>query len=377
MHVDLVVVAFLCATIVIIPLPWYWRARNVSIISVIFWLFTYNLIRGVNAIVWGDDVIVRTPVWCDISTKLMIGAPMGLTSAMLCVCRFLAQVASPHHKLQSAGDRRRRKIFELVMCVAVPLVFMALHYIVQGHRFDIIEGLGCQPNIYTSVPALFLFYFPPLIAASVAMVYAAIALRWFVHRRKQFQAVLQSSQSGLTTGRYLRLIALAFVEMNLLVGITLFTLVNNIGNGGLRPWVSWEFVHDEWLRVGQVAKILIPADAWQAALIFWWFVPIASIIFFAFFGFGQEANAEYRKAYRWVKTNIFRIEPQATSVLPVSARMGGATLNSMATTPTIIKLETETTVSGVDKWDDVPASTHTTSRPESPERKDIESQVRS
>ncbi len=31
-------------------------------------MFLGNLINGVNAILWGDNVIIKIPVWCDIST---------------------------------------------------------------------------------------------------------------------------------------------------------------------------------------------------------------------------------------------------------------------------------------------------------------------
>lgn len=52
-------------------------------------------------------------------------------------------------------------IFELVMCVLLPIIDMALRtrisapslivltrfadYVVQGHRFDILEDFGCNP----------------------------------------------------------------------------------------------------------------------------------------------------------------------------------------------------------------------------------------
>jgi pheromone a factor receptor len=145
-----------------------------------------------------------------------------------------------------------------------------------------------------------------------------IALRWFVHRRAQFQAVLQSNQSGLTTGRYLRLIALSITEMLFATAMTLFILVVTIEDNGIRPWVSWDFVHADWMRVDQFAKILVPQYFWDRYLLTWYIIPITSVIFFAFFGFGQEAKAEYIKYFNWVKTRILRIKPKAQPVLPVS-----------------------------------------------------------
>ncbi len=36
-------------------------------------------------------------------------------------------------------------------------------YVVQGHRFDIVERFGCQPDTYVSVPEFFLIWFIPIL----------------------------------------------------------------------------------------------------------------------------------------------------------------------------------------------------------------------
>lgn len=150
--------------------------------------------------------------------------------------------------------------------------------------------------------------------------------------------------------------------------MSLFVLVITVEDGGLRPWISWANVHSDWLRVGQFARILVPDFFWDRLLLTWFIVPITSVIFFAFFGFGQEAKAEYAKTFRWVKVNVFRIKPKAKPVLPVSARGGITGISVMSSTissPAVVKLQGETN-STTEKWDDAPASTYTNSRPASP-----------
>lgn len=49
---------------------------------------------------------------------------------------------------------------------------MLLDYVVQGHRFDIVEAIGCQPATYYSVPAVFIVWFPPLLLSTITFVYA-------------------------------------------------------------------------------------------------------------------------------------------------------------------------------------------------------------
>ncbi len=49
---------------------------------------------------------------------------------------------------------------------------VAPDYIVQGHRFNILEGVGCLPEIYNTPPAYpLVFMWPPLIGC-ISFVYA-------------------------------------------------------------------------------------------------------------------------------------------------------------------------------------------------------------
>jgi hypothetical protein len=65
-YLYLPVVAFLAAALVLVPLPWHWRARNVGTLAIIAWLFVINMIYGINTIVWAGNVSNPVPLWCDI-----------------------------------------------------------------------------------------------------------------------------------------------------------------------------------------------------------------------------------------------------------------------------------------------------------------------
>lgn len=79
------------------------------------------------------------------------------------------------------------------MCFGLPLLFMVLRayiqpfhllfissfhsdYVVQGHRFDIIEGYGCRPTTYFSIAALFIVWIPPILMAIAALIFAGLSL---------------------------------------------------------------------------------------------------------------------------------------------------------------------------------------------------------
>lgn len=144
-HPELPVVAFLTAFLVVIPLPWHWRARNVATVALMLWLFVVDIIYGVNAIIWAGNVNNPIPVWCDIgmpwsslclctpfltniyaATKILVGASYALPLCTLCICKHLEAVSSPRPVSYAAKDKYQRIIFETVMCFGVPAIFMAL-----------------------------------------------------------------------------------------------------------------------------------------------------------------------------------------------------------------------------------------------------------
>ncbi|KAH7911853.1 GPCR fungal pheromone mating factor [Hygrophoropsis aurantiaca] len=305
--------AFLGAALVLIPLPWHWRARNIGTLAIIAWLFIMNMIYGINSIIWAGNVNNYIPVWCDITTKLIIGANTALPIATMCVCKHLELVSSNRRVRIDNIDKRRRIIFDSIMCFGVPLIFMALHYVVQGHRYDIIENFGCQPATYYSVPAVMIVWFPPLFFSVVTLGYASASLYHFVRRRISFAAHLQNSNSALTTHRYMRLMAMAVTEIVWGTALTSFNIYNNI-QGGLRPWISWDNVHSNFSRVDLYIILEIPPAYLQTMLLFWWAMPVSAYIFFMFFGFGEEARKEYSNIITLFRRYVLRQTIQDNTV---------------------------------------------------------------
>ncbi|GBE87044.1 Pheromone B beta 1 receptor [Sparassis crispa] len=312
--------AFIGAIVVLFPLPAHWRARNVATVSLIAWLFVVNIIYGVNTVVWAHSVENFVPVWCDITTKIIIGSSSALPACTLCICKHLELVASSRSVNSTHADKRRRLIFELVMCFGVPAILMALHYIVQGHRFDIVEQFGCEPATYYSLSAVFIVWFFPLLFATITMLYAAVAFHHFLRRRASFAAHLANSNSSLSANRYFRLMAMSLAEMVWGTSFTAYTLWANV-SPGLEPYVSWDFVHADFSRVGQYPTIILSAEYRQQVLLLWWVLPASAYIFFLFFGIGTETIAGYRRVITWIRRTVFRqtIDPPLGS-LPIPER---------------------------------------------------------
>ncbi|KAL7424338.1 a-factor receptor [Cryptotrichosporon argae] len=172
---------------------------------------------------------------------------------------------------------------------------MPILYIVQGHRFDIYESIGCGIPDLAVWPSILLRDILPLVIAMASLVYAALAMRWFLIRRLQFRSILAAYNSGLTTSRYLRLIALAVTDICLLLFTSLFSLIWRFTKFGeyIQSYGSWAQVHANFSLISQSPESAQVANWVYYVVVSFYAAPLYSIVFFMFFGFGEEAITEY------------------------------------------------------------------------------------
>ena len=130
------------------------------------------------------------------AAKLVIGASTALPACTLCICRCLAMIGGNKTVGLNHGDRRRVAIFDLGLCWGIPIIFMALRassglpsqsqveeltrlldYLVQDHRYNIVQYIGCQPATYVSIPVIFIVWLPPLLLSLGTFVYAGAWVR--------------------------------------------------------------------------------------------------------------------------------------------------------------------------------------------------------
>ncbi|KAI0033050.1 GPCR fungal pheromone mating factor [Vararia minispora EC-137] len=301
----LTVLSLFAAILVIIPIPWHWRARNIPTLALMGWLFSVNVIYAVNTIVWNGTVENKIPVWCDITSKIRIGSQYAIAACILCLCRSLEFIAANRAVFVDRKSRFRWMIFDCCVCFLIPCIGMALHFIVQGHRFDILEDFGCQPTIYNSIPAIFIIFLPPLIMAFVAMGLAGSAFYHFFKLRLAFNEHLAKYSSALTAGRYIRLMGMSVVVILWNTALYLYNLILNV-KLGLRPWTNWADVHSNWNRADQY-PLAYATDAYiQNVVVYFCAVPVSSLVVFFFFGMGEEALKEYARLWKWIRRGIFR-----------------------------------------------------------------------
>lgn len=125
----------------------------------------------------------------------------------------------------------------------------------------------------------------------------------FMQRHVQFSQFV-SSNSSITAGRYLRLMALACVEMSCTTPLAVFQMTLNLTFGPLEPWRSWADTHSNFSRVD-----LYPAVLWRsnrqtiiAFALYQWVPVFCAAVFFIFFGFAPEARRHYRSVFTKILT---------------------------------------------------------------------------
>nr|AAQ96349.3 pheromone receptor Rcb3 B47 [Coprinopsis cinerea] len=274
--------AFIGFVLVLIPFPWHLQAWNSGTCLYMIWTAIGCLNMFINSIIWHRNAIDWAPVWCDISTRLVVGISVAIPAASLCINRRLYKIASCQTATLSRGHKRRAVLVDLAIGLGIPFLQMPF-FIVQGHRYDIYQDIGCHPttvNTPSSVPN----------HSSLAHNHCVSSLRFltlraFMQRRAQFGQLI-SSNSSLTVNRYFRLMSLATLELLFNLPITTYGLYLNISRP-IYPWTSWDDIHHNWYIIDTFPRVL------------WGNNPV-HVVTLELSRWSLEARKNYRKVYLFV-----------------------------------------------------------------------------
>ncbi|KAG1873819.1 pheromone A receptor-domain-containing protein [Suillus subluteus] len=286
---------FLCC---MIPLPWHLEAWNTGTCLYMIWTGLSCLIQFINSIVWQSNVVNWAPVWCDITSKFIIGANVAIPACSLCINRRLYHIASVSSVTKTRAQKRRDIMTDLAIGLGIPVLEMILQYIVQGHRFNIFEEVGCYPATFNTPPAYALVFAWPLVLGCISAYYCVRTIVELAQRRAQFMEFL-SVNKNLSSSRYFRLMGLAGIEMLCTIPLGAYVIYLNATAQPILPWISWADTHSNFSFVG-----IVPSVVWRASgptvlsiELSRWLLVVCAFVFFAFFGFADEARKNYRLAY--------------------------------------------------------------------------------
>lgn len=274
------------------------------------WTAAACLNQFVNTVVWRNNAINWAPVWCDISSRLIVATSVAIPAASLTITRRLYKISRVQTVVSSQKEKRREMAIDLGLCVGLPVLVMILYYFVQGHRFDIFEQIGCFPVAVNTAPTYVLVWMWPLLLGVISMVYCTLTVSAFLRRRKEMSQFLNSN-AQITFSRYFRLMALALMDTVLTVPLASFAIWLNAVQSPISPWRGLADVHWGFHRVEQIPAIQWRLDHWVVLSFAFdqWFIILCAVTFFAFFGFAEESRKNYAKIY-WTIMRRFGYQPK-------------------------------------------------------------------
>ncbi|KZP27885.1 STE3-domain-containing protein [Athelia psychrophila] len=317
--------AFLGFAMCVIPLKWHLEAWNTGTVLYMTWTGLGCLNYFINSVVWADNVLIPYPLWCDISTKFQVGLSVGIPCAALCMMRRLYMISTISSVTTTKQERRRAVYVDLAIGLGVPFLQMIVHIFVQGHRFTIYEQVGCFPTFYDTPLAFVLVYSWPTIIGMISAVYCILTIRALAKRRSEYNAML--SGGGVNSSRYLRLMALASVDVLCTTPLSSYLMLY-MNSKKVYPYLGWADTHFDFNAMDQ-----FPAFVWRAnhdtvvaIELSRWSPILCAFIFFGFFGFAQEARKHYRLAFDSVARRI-GYTSRGSSSGGVSSSFGGGKYN--------------------------------------------------
>jgi len=290
----------LCA----IPLYWHLEAWNTGTCMYMIWTGLGCLVQSINSIVWNKNMINRVPVYCDIATRMQVALNVAIPACSLCINRRLYKIATVKAVMITREEKRRAVIYDLLICLGIPLIQIPAQYIVSSNRYDIFEDFGPVMASANTTWAFILFYSWPVVIGCVSCFYCVVTTYSFYNRQRQFNQLMSASQ-GLTRSRYMRLMAIGFIEVLGTIPIGTYIIVYN-ARLGIVPYVSWAHTHSNYSQVAQV-----PSSIWRnepslniGAEMYRWLLVTCAFVFFALFGFADEARNHYRRVYTSLASRI-------------------------------------------------------------------------
>ncbi|KAI0271189.1 pheromone A receptor-domain-containing protein [Russula aff. rugulosa BPL654] len=290
----------LCA----IPFYWHLEAWNTGTCLYMIWVGLGCLMQCINSIVWNKNMINRAPVYCDISTHIQVGLNVAIPACSLCINRRLYKIATMKTLVFSSSEKRRAVVYDLLIGVGIPILQMISEYVVSANRYDIFEDFGPDMSMVLTPLTFVLFSAWPVAIGTVSLFYCTTNIYIFYKRECQFRQLMASTH-GLSHSRYIRLMVVSVAEILGTLPLGTYYIVRS-SKSGVTPWRGWTYTHEGYSAVYQ-----IPASIWKNNSesvfnleMYRWSLVLCAFLFFALFGFAEEARRHYRQMYASVVSRI-------------------------------------------------------------------------
>ncbi|TDL16852.1 STE3-domain-containing protein [Rickenella mellea] len=297
----------------LLPLTWI-RRDTIGIVFVLLWEAIACLNQFVNSLIWHGNTRNISPVWCDISSRLIVGISTAIPASVLCAIRRLYYICSMKAFLLTPAQKRKVLAEDLSICLGVPFLTMALEYIVEGHRYTIFEDIGCYPDAYNAWPSYIIFYSWPVILSLMNGVYVILTLRIITKKGKNMDEVLHVKTEKQL---YYRIVILSLCQIILMVPYTLAVMVMALSAFPMYPYIGWHDIHANYSQIPEIPAVLWRSTAISEAFyeMTRWILVVCAILIYGTLGFSVDARNTYRKAF-WNIAALARFQPRVLSPQP-------------------------------------------------------------
>ncbi|CAL1697579.1 unnamed protein product [Somion occarium] len=225
---------------------------------------------------------------------------MGVVCAGLVIARRISNVVTVTTATLPKEDRRRQMYTDLAIGLVPPSTQLIAFYFIQGHRYNIFEGLGCSLATPSSILYISLTSIWGVIIGLISAFYCCRTLYALYKRHRQIKQVLLASNVDMQ--HFYRLIAMAVIEMCSTVPLCLWSLVTCVES--YYPWNGFADLHLDFDRIERYPALLWITIGEYSTLEDQWFSVGCGLIFFGIFGFTQEARNKYRQLLGLPATKI-------------------------------------------------------------------------
>ncbi|EIW76325.1 STE3-domain-containing protein [Coniophora puteana RWD-64-598 SS2] len=311
-------------------------AWNTGSVLYIIWTSVMCLAVAVNALVWNDNTENWAPVWCDISSRLILGGSVAIPAATLCINRRL-------HQILTLRYQRHRCVLNVATdtCIGlgIPALVIGTYSVIQHYRFFLVENIGCYPSVGPWLASIPLNLVWPLLVTIISVVYSVFAIRAAIRQRNKFEHNLTGNNRLPTAHRSRNLMILCLIQNVYQLVVSIINLISMVPQGTSETgsfWPGWTTVHansshvSSWLARPVPSTIAAQISPWTrtdwqgnpwvalSMYLFEWTYVVHALFYFALLGFTREAKTSYARMFRLFRLSQSRqsMEGSSTTIVP-------------------------------------------------------------
>jgi pheromone a factor receptor len=125
----------------------------------------------------------------------------------------------------------------------------------------------------------------------------------FYMRERRFRQLM--SCAGISRNRYIRLMVISATEILGTIPLGTLIIVKS-AKMGVEPWRGWAYTHEDYSAVYQVPESIWRNEPYTVFFLemYRWSLVLCAFLFFALFGFADEARRHYRLVYASIASRI-------------------------------------------------------------------------